>query len=648
VTHRDNLYRRSSGIYVLRITIPKRFRLHFGQRELHTSTRSSDYRAAKAVACRLLLHWHSCVEELDQMNLEKLNMSSALLSTVGFISISELSSASGLPVEHLLRETLKHNLPVFYAANAQPGYLVTDYDEVDRESDTGGFVLNSAFSEGDPHTFTGNLRPFHNRNTILSILENGVSEEVAFNVPCGRSGAFFDLPGLRLTAASVLISTVQAQSLFIVPMIKALTPTTVAPVSPLTTATPISASSAPPAPTASDSCCAPEHSSMTVADLLTLYLAYKASCKEETRIRIASMVRIFISLMNNPPLGKLNRELIRSYHQLLKKMPVKRDISAKKHGTDDPAILIELAEINDEPRMTENAVKKHMEKLAEIFQWAVTQQYLKENPAKNITPPVKKTRRDQDSRGVFSDDEIRKIFSCAWFVTGTDKKNQYGGFTSYRPHFYWLPLLGLYTGGRINELSQLYLKDFQSTKIGTHFVSFNKDGAGKVDSASDKSLKTLSSDRKIPLHAKLIDLGLLDYIEELKANKHERLFPELKYDRVKGYGKPASSWFNERFLGKQLGITRDGRKTFHSFRHMFISEIFNQGHPEDVASQLAGHERGESLAARTYRKDTFPDRMAPIVNALEFPLPVIHKFNITDGLLAVSSATKRKIQNSKK
>jgi integrase len=203
-------------------------------------------------------------------------------------------------------------------------------------------------------------------------------------------------------------------------------------------------------------------------------------------------------------------------------------------------------------------------------------------------------------------------------------------------------------GAASTMLAQLYLKDFQRTKIGTSYISFNKDGAGKIDSTDDKSLKTPSSKREIPIHTKLIELGLLDYIEELKANSHERLFPELKHDRVKGYGKPASSWFNERFLGKQLGIARDGSKTFHSFRHMFISEIFNQGNPEDVASQLAGHERGESLAARTYRKDSFADRMAPIVNTLEFPLPEIHKFNVTDGLIAVASATKRKIQNSKK
>ncbi|MNJ36352.1 hypothetical protein D3C77_311360 [compost metagenome] len=75
---------------------------------------------------------------------------------------------------------------------------------------------------------------------------------------------------------------------------------------------------------------------------------------------------------------------------------------------------------------------------------------------------------------------------------------------------------------------------------------------------------------------------------------------------------------------------------------MFISEVFNQGNPEDVASQLAGHERGESLAARRYRKDSFPDRIAPIVNALEFQLPEIHKFDISDGLIAVKSALLRK------
>jgi hypothetical protein len=53
VTQRNNLYRRPSGIYVLRITVPVRYRAQLGQREIHTSTRTTDQSAAKAGVERL-------------------------------------------------------------------------------------------------------------------------------------------------------------------------------------------------------------------------------------------------------------------------------------------------------------------------------------------------------------------------------------------------------------------------------------------------------------------------------------------------------------------------------------------------------------------------------------------------------------------
>lgn len=38
MAQRNNLYRRSSGIYVVRIAVPARYRLYTGQREIHAST----------------------------------------------------------------------------------------------------------------------------------------------------------------------------------------------------------------------------------------------------------------------------------------------------------------------------------------------------------------------------------------------------------------------------------------------------------------------------------------------------------------------------------------------------------------------------------------------------------------------------------
>lgn len=636
MAQRDNLYRRQSGTYVLRIVIPLRLRAHLGQSELHASTGTSHLRAAKAIACRLLSEWHSCVEELDHMNLEKLSLSCEVLKIPGLISFSDLSEICGLTVEHLLKDALTHNIPLAYAAVDQPGYLVNDYRDVDREK-SGGFVLNDAFEIGSEHIFTAMLKPFNKQETIIRLLSGGVSEEVVFKIPNGNSAAFFDLPGLRLTPALVLISKVQAQKLIIAPLanrLELISATTIpqpAPAKPLNGVGNI------------DSCCMPKYALMTVSELLEAYSNYNTKeWRIETRNRIYSMVGLFIALTCNPTLNLLERDLIRKYHQDLRNMPKNRALAARKNSTSDPATLITITVENNEERMTELSISRHIEKLSELFEWAVVQKYLKENPAKGIKTPTRNFKREQDLREKFNDEDLAKIFSREWFANGTVEKNKHGRFTGYRPFHYWLPLLGLYSGARVNELAQLYLDEFHITHHGIPYISMEFKDTVKVNPNSDRSLKTENAERKIPLHQHLIELGLMDYVEALREHGHKRLFPELKANDIKGYGKPAGAWFNSELLGNQLNIARTGKKAFHSFRHGFITECYRLGYAPDVTAQFAGQERGDRVSSRTYRKDIEPDDALPLINALSFNLPPIHPFNIEDGLIAIKSALLRK------
>ena len=111
MAQRNNLYRRSSGIYVLRITVPVRYRAQLGRREIHASTRTTDQSTAKAVACRLLDHLNSYVSELE-MGQSGLPEADKVSTSKAVISVGELSAACGLQVEHVLRELLNNNIPV--------------------------------------------------------------------------------------------------------------------------------------------------------------------------------------------------------------------------------------------------------------------------------------------------------------------------------------------------------------------------------------------------------------------------------------------------------------------------------------------------------------------------------------------------------
>ena len=638
MSQRNNLYRRSSGIYVLRLTVPARHRHLMAQREIHVSTHSRCLATAKTVACRLLGMWTLCVSELEMS--ESIPCEAKTPSLIGFISVNELSVASGQSTESILRDILNHNIPVITEVSEQPGYLVTEIDKVDRESELGGFVLNSAFEVGSPHLFNGFLRLINPRHTILKVQELGYWEEVVFESRKGSALAFFDLPGVCLTVRNLLLLKLHADRFFYTaaPGISAsksfLRPTHY-PASSLTVTHGLSFDN-----------CRPERAEEKVSSLMATFFERKqSSWKVDQQKKMATQCGTFVELMNDPPFGALSRQMIWDYEAKLRKMPADRYNAARRHGTNDADRLLALAEEHGEERLSSTSVERYLDSLSSMFAWAKRNQILTGNPAERAIEKPKKTTRDQDDRSRFESTDLEKIFTAPWFATGAGERNKHGRFHSFRPHFYWLPLLGLYTGARLNELSQLYTSDVKVTEAGVLYIDFNLDGADKVDAdGSDKSLKTVNAKRIVAVHPHLIELGLHDYVRALSAAAHLRLFPELKHDAVKGYGKPAGSWFNERFLGNQLKILRDGTRTFHSFRHTFITALSELNVPSDIQSQLAGHSRGDTITVTRYRKDAQADRLQGYVKQLDFKLPTIAPFSIADGLDAVRDALQRKVK----
>ena len=114
--------------------------------------------------------------------------------------------------------------------------------------------------------------------------------------------------------------------------------------------------------------------------------------------------------------------------------------------------------------------------------------------------------------------------------------------------------------------------------------------------SEDKSIKTEAGNRIIPLHPKLIDLGLLDYVKQMKNQNHRKLFPNLKKMRSTGYGTMVSRWFRKYLI--RLGIKKKG-KNFHSFRHTVVNRLTNQKVYEPFIKELIGHSHG-SLTMDVY------------------------------------------------
>lgn len=235
-------------------------------------------------------------------------------------------------------------------------------------------------------------------------------------------------------------------------------------------------------------------------------------------------------------------------------------------------------------------VKKYMVTLSSVLKWAAQNSYVVKNQAEGLTPTVKSSPSEE--RSVYATADLQKLVTA---LKGVKEKD----ITT--PERWWIPLISLFSGMRLDEVCQLYKEDVKEI-----------DGVWVFDinNAQDKKMKTDSSIRKVPIHPVLISLGFLKYCQSLK---HDRLWPNLKKGRD-GYSSLFGKWF-QRF--NRQYITKDKKKVFHSLRHSFVDNLKQTGVQEQLIAELVGHSTG-SITAERYGKRFNPHVLKEAIQKLDY------------------------------
>lgn len=645
-------YRRPNGVYYARIRVPDALRAVFGAPDLRRSLRTSDHSLASRLALAAALEWKSEFQRLLMFDANKLLTGSPLLHTAGLISLGDAAQLIGLDVLELFLAARTKRLMFCLMAD---GWIGADVPRAELISaDPSVKTLNLDVGE----TLHGReLRPvlgvvYIRPNALAFVGEDGMFNDCLFFRDAARRHAVvMNMPGLTVPVSVLMLPRTD---------IEVLRQALAAKVLPTMLNQSISTSPAP-TPLHSDQITAAverglmgeayKHKEEHASVMLAAYYADKgAGWARATLDQNKRMCAVFVDLMGDPVLGLIDREMVKSYRSRLRGVPLDLHRVKARHPGVDLAGLIELASAEGLPVMDEVRADRHIAKIGEAFAWAVRNGYMKDNPAAHLATGARTVKRKQDSRQMFDSATLALIFRQFWFQDGRGKLTKKGRYHTFQPFYYWMPLLGLFTGARLNEIAQLHLKDVAVSEHGQWYLDFNLEGDGKVDADSEdesdgtggKQLKTINSVRIISMHPELVRLGLADYIQGLRDAGHYRLFPELNRDAIKGYGKYAGQWFNERLLGDKLDLPRDGTQTFHSFRHTFLTACERLGMPDRVRDELAGHSRGKGEGHATYIKDRSADEQAPHLNPLHFDLPPIAPFDVQEGLRALSDALSRK------
>lgn len=297
--------------------------------------------------------------------------------------------------------------------------------------------------------------------------------------------------------------------------------------------------------------------------------------RPQARIEFLATIRRFREVVGEDrSVAAISKADVRAFKEALMAMP--KRMTAKERDMPLPQLLAGLDGKAVE-RVSLTTVRKAMGMLQTVLGWCVKNGYLESNPAAGLKPT--QAENGKLRRLPYDAEDLKTIFSSPLYTGCASGTRRWApGRQVIRDACFWLPLLGLHTGCRLEELGQLTLADVKE-EDGIAFLDIN-------DLADGQSLKTKGSRRRVPLHPKVIEAGFLAYVAALRKRGETRVFPDLLRNPR---GKTTAAWSKwwGRYTAK-IGII-DPRKVFHSFRHAFKDACRAAGIEEAIHDALTGH-----------------------------------------------------------
>lgn len=283
--------------------------------------------------------------------------------------------------------------------------------------------------------------------------------------------------------------------------------------------------------------------------------------------------KLLIEILGDKPLSELNIRDRNYFDDVIKRYPVNREKKRELKGKT----LEEILTLPDYEKINLKTAKFHASRANAFLNWVFRQEGLAKPFTLMEDVRIKKGKGAAKKRREFTTDELRVLFSPDHFPIMNNYEER-------SPYKFWIPLIGLHSGARINEIAQLRLTDIVEID-GIHCFHITEEGSDEEQGYLPKSVKTDAARRYIPIHSKLIELGLLEYIDGVKALGYHMLFEDLSHAKTK-YGSLASKWFAN--YCDKVGLP-DRVLTFHSLRHGAIGHTRRKQFAKDIRVVVLGH-----------------------------------------------------------
>ena len=240
------------------------------------------------------------------------------------------------------------------------------------------------------------------------------------------------------------------------------------------------------------------------------------------------------------------------------------------------------------PRLRTATIQRHLSNLHTMFEWAVISGERPENPfartrLNSVELAARRAAEADPERSPWGN-ALPDLLASRIFVEPLKDPGD---------PLFWVPLLGLFAGLRMEEALQLKGSDFQ-TENGIHILL--------VRQGANQSVKSKAGRRSVPIHSALIELGLLRLAEDRKSG---RLFPGVARSKQRG---SLSETFTKSFgrYREREKLSEPGRD-FHSLRSDFNKQMADAGEPKHIRARLIGHSgEAQGLTDGTYLRGEKP------------------------------------------
>jgi integrase len=246
---------------------------------------------------------------------------------------------------------------------------------------------------------------------------------------------------------------------------------------------------------------------------------------KSTRKKSIIIVRTLKELLSADKfVHEITRTDVKQIRELLRKIPAHATKHAPGKTLKEAAVL---AAQHHWPLLSNATINMYLDKLSAVLNFARKEKYTLENVAEGIQ--VKDNVQKKDKRKPFDANQLNDIFSAPLYTGCKNGERGYNITGAARPKNarFWIPLIALFTGMRLNEICQLYVTDI-TVQNGVDVILIATEDMGNSGEDTDKHVKTQSSVRFIPIHPELKKIGFMVFVAEAKEAQQKNLSSSLR------------------------------------------------------------------------------------------------------------------------